>query len=131
MKKDLLNIFPAFLLLNIVFCGTAFSKNDDLLGKWKGEDGHTIILICRSDSLYYGKIAQLKDIKALDVKEGAMILKGFAYDNEKHVWTNGQVYAPKRHAFYDGTIKMVDRNTISITAHAGLFYKSTTWKRVE
>ena len=129
-----------FLLITLIFSTLAFSKEDDIQGKWiteKAKNGNQIIVeFQKINNKYYGEIIQLTipiyekghnlegktkiDLANPDEKlttrplVGIHFVSDFTYNPEKDRFENGFIYNPENGKTYYCSISFKDTNTIIV-----------------
>jgi len=139
MKRILL--LP-LLCLAFIFGASGQTKPAEILGTWLSEDKDGKIQIYQQGDRYFGKVVwgkdgHLKDDHNPDPKLrnrgriGLVILQDFAYDDG--VWEDGTIYDPTNGKTYSCTMKLKDRQHLSIRGYIGisLLGRSTVWTRVD
>ena len=118
----------------------------EIEGTWINGDGDGLIELVIEDGELQGRIVGSTDDPdnlrpaRLDEKNpdpalrsrkliGLIFLSGFRFDDGR--WTGGRIYDPNSGNTYRGTIRVIDRETLSLRGYVGLplFGRSDTWKR--
>lgn len=118
-----------------------------LLGRWESTNGRSIIRFYEDGNHYAAKLMwyynsydedgkMRKDLKNPDpnMKKRGLIGITLIYDltyKGNYNWSGGKVYQFKTGRTYDCKVRMIDEDTIQITAYLGLtvFGKSMLWSR--
>jgi uncharacterized protein (DUF2147 family) len=98
----------------------AIAPQDALIGDWKPADREVVVHIGKAGARYEGTTSA-------DGGE-VTILKGLTWDDASKVW-RGEVWAPKRKAFYPAVIRLEAPDTFVLKAGTGLLSQEVTWHR--
>lgn len=128
--------------LALALTAKAQTKAGDILGTWLSEDKDGKILIYQQGDRFFGKVVwgkdgNLKDDQNPDPKLrsrgriGLVILQDFVYDDG--AWEDGTIYDPTSGKTYSCTMKLKDRQHLSIRGYIGisLLGRSTVWTRAD
>lgn len=104
-------------------------------GLWQNRKGTLDVLVAPCGARYCGTVVEARGEAAAQAGGrsrlvGTRVLEDFA-PNRDGVW-RGRVYAPQLHGHLSSKIRIVDPNTIEITAclFAGLGCDSNLWHRI-
>jgi uncharacterized protein (DUF2147 family) len=122
-------VMIAVLFLGNV-AGAAFAgqvwNQDDVVGLWWSPKKDAKIKIYRKDGKFYGKLAWMlpkdrdkTDIKNPDPKKrnnkllGSKIFFDLKFDG-KDTWKDGRLYDPQRGGFFDGYLKLENKDVLEV-----------------
>jgi uncharacterized protein (DUF2147 family) len=134
-------------LLSILASGALASGGvgDSAIGRWQTETKHGVVEVTACGQSICGRLLesdkirtnpQLRDEKNKDpaqrdrVLKGLLMLQGFKAHNGQ--WTDGTIYNADDGGTYQGTLTMVDRDTLKVKGCiVWPLCKSQIWKRAK
>ena len=131
-------------LLGTAIAGTQWNQ-DDVTGIWWSPKQDSQIQIYAKDGKFYGKIVWIipKSAGKLDLKNpdsqkrnqtllGSDIFFDLKFDG-KDTWKDGRLYDPKSGNFYQGFLKLKDKDDVEVSGFilTPLFGRSEKFKRVD
>ncbi|HPN37243.1 MAG TPA: DUF2147 domain-containing protein [Melioribacteraceae bacterium] len=125
---SLTNIIAIYILFlnSFLFAQT----NDQILGKWTVEDSGNIVEVIKTNNKYWAKIIEVANGENDNIKKDLIVLKNFEYNKDENNYIKGTVYAPKLHKEFRGTLKITDKNVLSVKANMAFFSKEVKWFRI-
>jgi len=117
-------IFVQIILLTISF--SVYSQTLEITGKYQLKDSKRVLEIYLQNSKYYGKI--IKNDNGVEVKNGHILLNGFAYNSKENIYT-GIVISPKG-ITADGELEVIDKKTIRLTVQRFITTKSFIFEKI-
>ena len=155
MDKSKINILPSpatvrFFILSCFFLflsSVAFSQSyaDAILGKWKSEDGKTVVEIYKSGNEYKGKIVWLAvpndgsgnprtDLENPDPKKRSRPLMGltvlYHLYYEDGYWQDGEIYNSQNGETYDVDVWLEGKDTLNLKVYWYFMHETQTWKKL-
>lgn len=127
--------FKILLILIAAFCFPALSQaeeNLDITGMWLTKKKDAVVEVEKCGAELCGHVAWLEDdIEPFSVTGvplcQAQVLSGFKSKNtEGSVWEGGTVYKIDDDESYDGTITLVDENTVKLRAYIAIPFLGKT-----
>ena len=106
-----------FLVLALLAAGAG---NDALTGDWKPDDRDVVVHIGKAGAGYEG----IADAGGRQLT----VLKGLTWDDAGKAW-RGEVWAPKRQAYFPAVIRLAGPDTFVMRAGTGLLAREVTWRR--
>lgn len=123
----------ATLILLFVLSIPSYSQNtsDDLIGKWKIDDGSKIISVEKNGGKYIGKISWVRDPN-LQSEVGKKIMWDLRFDSKNNEWADGEIQMPDMAHPADVFIKFKNEDVIIVTGYHGmrLFGKSKSFSKL-
>ena len=123
-----------FLMLSFSIFGIQqLPAQSSIEGKWKESQKGGIIEIYEEDGQYFGQLIgsenQEETEKIQAREEKIIILRNFEKKNDTK-FCCGKIFQPKTKRTLNGTLTLVDENTLKVKGKMGIMSGTTTWTRI-